>query len=162
MLQDKDGCLGTQPGSSVYPPNPFLDPTSGATFDPDWNAMVTGGPPATPYAQLDFAQLYSMTVTSTTTWDGKPLLAAAALHAVTRDVWFVKAGPVLDICSATAERPIPRIVSMRRLSSKYQILVSRGPTLIMYSFIVSPNDTVSREALKTSLSGRTFLFVCGH
>ena len=111
VLQDKDGCLGTQPGSSVYPPNPFLDPTSGATFDPDWNAMVTGGPPATPYAQLDFAQLYSMTVTSTTTWDGKPLLAAAALHAVTRDVWFVKAGPVLDICSATSERPIPRIVS---------------------------------------------------
>ncbi|MDP6409326.1 MAG: G8 domain-containing protein [Planctomycetota bacterium] len=111
ILQDKDGCLGTSPGSSVYPINPFLDPTSGATLNADWNAMVTGGPPATPYAQLDFAQLYYFDPDSTVTLDGKPVLAFAGLHALLRNQWFVKGGPVLDICDVTTERPIPRIVT---------------------------------------------------
>jgi len=111
ILQDKDGSLGPAPGSSVYPLNPFLDPLAGTSFDADWNAMVTSGPPSAPYAQLDFLQLYSLDAVSTITWDGKPVLSGAALHATVRDVWFVKGAAVLDLCSPTSERPIPRVVT---------------------------------------------------
>ncbi|MFP8871305.1 MAG: right-handed parallel beta-helix repeat-containing protein, partial [Myxococcota bacterium] len=111
ILQDVDGSLSGTPGSCVYPLNPFLDPVSGSTLNPDWNAMSTSGPPPTPYAQLDFAQLYDLDATSTITRDGKPVLAIAGLHCVTRDQWFIKSAPVLGICSPTEERPIPRIVT---------------------------------------------------
>jgi len=110
ILQDKDGCLGSSPGSCVYPINPFLNPTSGAILDADWNAMRTSGPPVTPYAQLDFAQLYTNTGTSAVTWDGRPVLEWVELHAVVRDEWFIKGAPILDLCSAASERALPRYV----------------------------------------------------
>lgn len=149
VLQDRDGSLGPLPGSNVYPVNPFLVPASGATLNTDWNAMVTSGPPAAPYAQLDFAQLHSMSGTSVTTWDGKPALFGAALHALTPDEWFVKGASIVDLCDAALERPIPRIVTNLPTDDIYEyhydpaLLANDWPVKFMISLqFTEPNRWV--------------------
>lgn len=60
MLLDLDGSLTGTAGSWAFPHSPlspdgnFLVPATGWSVNTSWNAVVTSGPPARPYAQLQF------------------------------------------------------------------------------------------------------------
>lgn len=112
IFQDRDGSMTGIAGSVAFPDNPFLIPFSSANFDPIRNAYVTSGPPSTPFAQLDFIHLNEFL--------SLPLTDKIGYHSLFRDLWFVKSGPVLDVCQPTVFR-IARFVTNVVTDDIYEI-----------------------------------------
>jgi cell surface hyaluronidase len=104
IIRDVDGSLTGVAGTSVFPDNPFLTPTSGSTYNSSWNARLSHdaagqvGAPSSPYAQFELLDVNASVAL--------PLSAVERIgvFAVNRNQWFAKADPIIDPCGPTVKR----------------------------------------------------------